>query len=400
MLEEFKNIADTLLGVNYIMQTLKHIDGDDMFKGKEMAQNGWWVPAGVKIENGCFVATRGSNRRTNPLDSFVEFRSSRQNSIVPPYVTLARSLEACSVYGQLVDENGELLEDLHSEDRLAPIIEWVEANGFLGIMLNEITDVVQGLTWHEVSSNQLQAAWPVDLWTPSIGWSREWILNKEYRIDESKGGEKGAFVEEEPDRAGVSFRHKAWQDITEVASKSLKGFLGEEKINSIGYMEEFFPSDHKDITGEEPFPAPLSDHFINIYREPVAMFLADAITLSRAIIGALNAADPEEVRKHIRVLRALSAPAQLIPNIEGDTDETLPALTFSAPSLLSGLASWALLDLMKPRKAFLCKECGKLHSSAATKSLFCSDYCRLKKTQERYREKKRLQKKSRESEKG
>jgi len=66
-------------------------------------------------------------------------------------------------------------------------------------------------------------------------------------------------------------------------------------------------------------------------------------------------------------------------------------LGIQAPSLLSFLAKWAIIDIVS-NNIFRCTECGKIHSSAAIKALFCSNKCRFANSQRTYRAKNKAKK--------
>lgn len=349
----------------------------------------WWRFADVRYEYGCFTFRGGSPYL--PKKMFDDYRQlhSQSEDIPIPYVTLNNALETLEPIAKKITRaieschmgNHIHITRLYTDKVLDPIVEWIRANGPLGILLHETRRIVQPAVW-QLRGNAVSAAYPVDLWAAGEGWKRIWIPS-------GKTGRKediGRFTVADEDERGRGFYTDAESinsSSTETAEKLIKFIEGGHR--GADYLEQFFPEHYAEISGTDIYPAPLSSRFFDLYREPVHLFLQGASALCHAIKDSLG--DNEDRRAEgAKHLLHLAAPASFIlkPGFRGGQYE----LSFSAPSLLSALAAWANADIVA-EKAFLCKQCGKLHASPATKSLFCSDTCRQLHSKQKNRAKKK-----------
>lgn len=340
---------------------------DEGFKQK------WWIPKTVTVVDDCFVF-KGCKVRYHPHEKFAEFRSEHKENLelTPPYIHLVNALNTfLSINRNVLPDNMALpLSEWDSginnwKERLAPLIEWIEAWGPLGIMLHECSRItyVRDLKKKKKFYRSITA----DFWTPNEGWDR---YDQQNEIDQEK--------------ANIGAETKIYSDIATTGSniqttieKHMARFM-KNQVAANHEIEQYFSIDPD--TSYEELPAPLTGSFFNCYKEPVHLFINSAIFLKKAIMQA--AVDDEDLRtkeEGLFNLRHLAAAATFMPiseQISKKVTRQRLSVTFRAPSLYTAMAAWAYADSLAPQKVFLCGQCKKLHASSATKSSFCSESCR------------------------
>lgn len=351
----------------------------------------WWHFKAVKYEDGCYTFTDGETYL--PTKMFEEYRTrhSHADNIQVPYVALNSALESLTPMTEKIEsailsshsEDYHEMDALHSDNILSPLIEWIRCNGPLGIFLHETRRIVQPAIW-QLRGNTVIGANPVDLWVAGEGWTRIWVSNGKT----GKKNDVGQFVQPDKEKRDKEFYCDLAlinSELGEKAESLVRLVTG--KLSTVDYFKQFL-HEHYFEHGGLICPAPLSGDFMDIYREPAHLFLLGAYALCNAIKGALSD-NEDRCSEGRKTLLHLSAPASfiLMPGFRGGQYE----LTFSAPSLLSALASWANTDIVAG-KAFLCKQCRKLHASPATKSMFCSDACRQLHSKQKGRAKEKARK--------
>lgn len=335
----------------------------------------WWRPNRVEYREGFFTFSSGD--RYLPSDVFENYRELHGgDDISTPYVTLVRALDELD---SIADEIEEAMKSAHSGkltrmDKVVknrafkPLIAWIKANGPLGILLHETRRIVHPAVRKRCGDGSFVRVYAVDFWVAGKGWQRIWVPDEDKASEKEEGNSSRSGDERTKDFfAEIALISSSLEDNATDLVKFIKG-----RTRGIDYLEQFFPNSYHEYYPDTPYPAPLSDSFLEIYQEPVNIFLHGAYTFRHALQNALEN-KKEHIDESVNSLIHLSSPSSIIlkPGYRGGQYE----LTFSSPSLLSAMAVWANADIIS-KKTFFCKKCGKIHYSPATKSLFCSNACK------------------------
>ena len=301
----------------------------------------WWRFNRYEIRDGFIVPSPNARlEKYEPWKSYGPVQG--KGSVVRPYgslIELAKHFE------------GRLVRDLTTEEE-SLILSWCNANGLLGLLLNQVEEV-------------LQPSEKPALWHHYYRTSRGWTRSELFRVHRDDPPVRGALVRQ----LGTFIWHR-------------------EPLSTT--WELFFPNVHEADRESYIYPAPLSREFWESYAEPVGFFLGAAIKLSRAVT------DLARIR-----LTARTSDTDKIAWDQGD--KTLQALTYAATPLLSPtrsragysfgwachsliatLAMMASLDLAQAR-VLSCRRCGQVFVSQAKQARYCSVRCRNTEQMKRYR---------------
>lgn len=356
----------------------------------------WWMPEQVCYEGDAHFTMVGS-RRYSVRERFLDFRKPAEgcDSLqLPPYITLSRALDQIffDVDTEKIDKaiisayEGKYvrMNTLNNNGLLEPLISWIKENGPLGLLLHYTKSLVHPPIWKK-REGVMTAATAVDMWIAGKGWQRYW--HQEAKENEPRIGREGSLV----------YADDSPQDIIADSDKGTQALSAVERyiqganiefFHGKGEPFEFFSSSPPSTYKLDIYPQPLSDGFFGLYEEPVHLFIAAANALCVAVRLAVSQ-DEDDKGAGLLQLRHLAAPASFSP--EKSPRSGTFQISFSAPSLLSALACWAIIDLVEPQKVFLCAQCGKLHASPQSRTRFCSPSCRKLNATQRFRAKKKAQ---------
>jgi hypothetical protein len=336
--------------------------------------NQWWVPKTVEYKNG-YLTFEGARKYYSIEKRYKDYIASKKDDerFRPPYVSLHETYRQLGNFeAGLMDairefENSKdstIFDKLYKNKVLHPIIDWAKKFGPLGIMLHECSNIVQtAVAIDTETSNAFHT--PVDFWRPDEGWQRVWLE------DDEPNQKKNIFDGIQADISTIGDEY----DSEKYAVQCFE--THREIIKLYDYFENYFDP-KKPFSDNKTLPIPLSQDFISCYREPIAYFIQGAGFLCTAIDMVLSDND-EFVQQGRKELLQLSSSVRFIPT-EGYRGGQY-RMTFQAPSMISGLATWAYLDTIRigpndQTKAFYCHKCGKLHASAITRMKFCSVKCK------------------------
>lgn len=276
------------------------------------------------------------------------------------------------------------------------LLEWCAQNGLLGILPQRVQMVTLAPRW--TNGDELYPPPPTNVYRTIIRYIRDnterstrgWAIGMDISNPTPDLSLWGQLVSEEYQpstgmRPGVLLHsaelyyphgiEKAKQSAQPIMASSMAG-----EISTSAWKEEplsltwarFFPDVPKEERETYMYPAPLTEHFWEIYAEHIEDFVTGALTLYEGVVNRFE----EEIN-------SLIAPVSMV--IRESPEDTF-SQEWVSPSLLASFAVMAAQDLTQHRRLQNCENCNKLFVTESYQARYCSDRCRRTSQKRRYRQ--------------
>lgn len=342
----------------------------------------WWRFDRYELRDQRIVPAEGAQlSQYDPWEAYRE-SASRRAAGASPYDSL---LELVGAVSYVVDPGSRRISP--SVETESAILKWCAEHGLLGTLVHRVHAVTLAPRWAPLTTESLddgsrrEDAIPTQrqYLRTSTGWRERTSTSLRPAADAADRHGELVLAEDLPQR--WPYPHVLIQELHTTRST-------EEPLSKT--WARHFPEVPEAEGESAEYPMPLSDEFWQEYAEPLDAFIQAATALASAIkglshmkpFGEASEEDKREVIQGRETLHALTSPVS--PGL-ALLEEGGLGMEWVSTSLLASLAMMALLDLSKLRRILECRSCGRLYITAAYQAKYCSDTCRIREQQRRYR---------------
>jgi len=342
----------------------------------------WWRASGYEIRHGCIVPMVNATLTTYyPWEDWSKAPKRLRTSelTIAPLAKLLRDLDVWAA------GLGGVQFELRQVDKL---IDWVNANGLLGIALHRVEYVRLAARWRTLPAVGFMG----HLTAPMHKWFRygpeKWHTGSSFAATDSE------YQSTFPLRINQSLDGKVVAE--DVLVESSRGGLaeansypaiwaGQVSMHLSDVWGPFFPSLPREELDSYDYPEPTSEAFWRLYGEPLDEFLREANSLVQAVEQLAQEHRNPPADRLIGTSPAVHA-CQVLSELAGHTRPHLGMektdlklrVNWSAPSLLAALAMTTINELSASDGNFIrvCEKCRSPFITGDARQLYCSKDCR------------------------